>query len=143
MEVVEVPLLKIAGPLEAIEWFVENGHEDVGSSAPFGLPCEDVVQRFNFSTHQLYPPQVMALAINDTESLQALFRPVPRVQREIFLLEEIEAQLSAIQHFLEDRHTTQGCRSIDVMQFQLRNESDMSREKWGPCVHESHDMNDT
>ena len=44
------------------------------------------------------------MAINETESIQTLFQPVPRVQREILLLEEIEVQLSSIQDFVED-HT--------------------------------------
>ena len=74
-----------------------------------------------FSTHQLHPPQVMALAINNTESIQALFQPVLRVQHQVLLLEEIEVQLISIQDLMEDHHMTQGCQSIDLMQFQLRN----------------------
>ena len=73
------------------------------------------------STYQLYPPQVMALAINDTESFQALFQPVLSVQHQVMLLEALEVQLSSIQDLVEDHHMTQGCQSIDLMQFQLRN----------------------
>ena len=71
------------------------------------------------STHQLYPPQVKALAINDIASLQILFQPMLRAQHQVMLVAEIEGQLSSIQDFMEDHHMVQGCQSIDLMQFQL------------------------
>ena len=44
------------------------------------------------------------MAINETENIQTLFQPVPRVQREVMLLEALEVQLNSIQDFVED-HT--------------------------------------